>query len=169
MAIPPLKHVIDQVVMGANMSTVQNFPIAQGTVNPNSYTTAYQVRNGSIIRTITLELDYQDGVVNASNTFDWYIWFNIGGAQARPNPNSVNISVIKNQIFHQDGALYKIGFSTGVGLYPVDTKKWRLVIQVPRSFQQVNENDTIEFVYINSNNNATADLKAKVIYKEIFP
>lgn len=168
MGIPPLKHVIDQQVVQANMFTTQNFPIAQGTINPNSYTTAYQVRNGSIISQIIVELDFLDQTAGV-NFFDWYVWFNIGGTQARPNPNSVNVSVIKNQIFHQDGALWANISATAVGYLPIWTGKWRIVIDVPKAWRQVNENDTIEFVYITSTNTASSSLKAKIIYKEIFP
>lgn len=168
MGIPPLKHVIDDQVLGGNFSTTQVLTLAQGTVNPNSYTTPLQVRNGSIIRQIILQIDFQGGSTSA-NFMDWYVWFNIAGAQARPNPNSVNISAIKNQVFHQDGCLYALISFTAVSVVAPNINKWRVVIDIPKSFQQINENDAIELVWITSNNNAQDNIKIKAIYKEIFP
>lgn len=169
MGIPPLKHVIDGNATSQNAFTTQVVQIAVGTINPNSYTTPAQVRNGSLIRKITLQFDYIDQQVSALDTMDWYIWFNIGGAQARPDPVGTNPSVLKNQIFHQDGALSMQLQATAVSTYVPWVNKWRLEIAVPRAFQQVNENDTIELVYRTTQNAGVSNFKWKIIYKEIFP
>lgn len=175
MAMPPLKHVIDQQSVATNLNAASLvIPIAVGTVNPNSYTTPTQVRHGSKVTRLTLQLDFSDlltsgSVGGAQNFMDWYVWFNVGGTQARPNPNSVNISTLKNQIFHQDGTIFTLFQSTAVG-YAVPWKNsWRVDISIPRSYQQVNENDVIELVINSSVNAASSCVKVKVIYKEIFP
>lgn len=174
MAIPPLKHVIDGNNIAAAINTTQVVQIAVGTVNPNSYTTQAQCRNGSLIKKLTIQLDIVSTtpsatVANAINTIDWYVWFNIGGAQARPNPNAVNSSVLKNQIFHQDGTLVCNYIATSVGGIPVWKNSWRIEINVPKSLQQLNENDVIELCYIGSDTAASAGVKYRIIYKEIFP
>lgn len=171
MAIPPLKHVVDQVVTNANISAVfQVIPIAVGTINPNSYTTSTQCRNGSLVKKITLQIDAVDFTATGQgNQLDWYIWFNIGGVQARVNPNLINGSVTKNQIFHQDGAMIAMNALTAVGVEVPWIHKWRVEINVPRSLQQINENDAIELVFSSSINAANMNLKVRAIYKEIFP
>lgn len=169
--IPPLKHIIDQVATGQNASTVQSFDLAVGTLNPDPYTSANNVRNGSIITAMIIELDVADqGLVSGSFNFDWYVWFNIAGAQTIVNPaGGVNISKTKNQIFHQDGSMdTRIVFTSASGFAPW-VHKWRTVISIPRSYQQINDLDKIQFVYVSSNNTATLNLKLRVIYKEIFP
>lgn len=170
MAIPPLKHIIDQQVSGANISAGnQTFILAKGVVNPNSYTTATDCRNGSIITSMSIQLDITDQALNSIDFYDWYVWFNIGGAQSQPTPNSTNISVIKNQIFHQDGSLHLNNQLTAVGVYMPRIATWRLQIQIPRSFRQLNENDQIELVIRGGPNSTGTSIKLKVIYKEIFP
>lgn len=171
-AIPPLKHVVDQVVTNANISAAfQVFPICVGTINPNSYATATQCRNGSLVKKLTLQIDVVDlnGSGGAPNEIDWYIWFNIGGVQARVNPNLINGSVTKNQIFHQDGAMICMNIITAVGIEVPWVHKWRVEIMIPRSLQQINENDAIEAVFSSSVNAATTSIKFRAIYKEIFP
>lgn len=107
--------------------------------------------------------------MNSVDYFDWYVWFNVGGTQTRPNAGTVNSSTLKNQIFHQDGAIAVNGQLTAVGTYEPWINKWRVEINVPRQWQQVNENDVIELVILGGNNGAATSTKCKVIYKEIFP
>lgn len=170
MPIPPLKHIVEVVDTNANRSvTPLVVQIAVGTVNPNSYTTQAQCRNGSLIKKLTIQLDVVDAAVNNVGTIDWYVWFNIGGVQTRVFPNVLNASVTKNQVFHQDGALVVSNQVTAVGIVVPWVNKWRIEINVPRSLQQVNENDTIELVMGTNVGSATTSTKCRVIYKEIFP
>lgn len=160
MAIPPLKHIVEQTVTAANLSTVQTFDIAEGVINPNPYTTATNVRNGSIIRSINFEVDWLDSS-GAPNSFDFYIWFNINGTQTVVNPSGgANISHTKNQIMHQGGCL-------AANLNTVH--KFRFHLTIPNSWKQINEGDKIQFIFIGGANSATSSIKMRAIYKEIFP
>lgn len=171
MPIPPLKHIVETVDTSANRSvTPLVVQIAVGTVNPNSYTTQAQCRNGSLIKKLNIQLDVIDSALSgAPGTIDWYLWFNIGGVQTRVFPNVLNASVTKNQVFHQDGALANQVQLSATGAYVPWVTKWRLEINIPRSLQQVNENDVIEFVLGTNIGAATTTTKFRCIYKEIFP
>lgn len=171
MPIPPLKHIVETVDTGANRSvTPLVVQLAVGTVNPNSYTTQAQCRNGSLIKKLNIQLDVIDsGEPGSAGTIDWYVWFNIGGVQSRVFPNLTNASVTKNQIFHQEGALVQNANMTAVGAYVPWKNSWRIELNVPKSLQQVNENDVIELVLGTNINSATTSTKVRVIYKEIFP
>lgn len=173
MGYPPLKHVVDNIFVSQNSSYAGGAPlvtqIAIGTVNPNSYTTQQQVRNGSLIKKLTLQVDLIDHNVNTVDIYDWFVWFNIGGNQPRPTANLVNTSPIKNQVFHQDGAMFLAEQITAAGVYMPRTASWRVEINLPRSLCQINENDVLEFVLQGGPNTTTTHMKVKVIYKEIFP
>lgn len=171
--MPPLKHVIDNIFVGTNSSyaggAANVTQIAIGTINPNSYTTQQQVRNGSIIKKITLQIDLMSTNTNSIDIFDWFVWFNIGGTQPRPTANLVNPSVIKNQVFHQDGCMFTVQVTSAVGVWTPRVSSWRVEINIPRSLQQINENDVIELVQQGGANASNTHMKVKVIYKEIFP
>lgn len=168
--MPPLKHIVDAQNTLANISaTPQVVQIAVGTVNPNSYTTQAQVRHGSLVKKLTIQLDIIDISNGTLDYYDWYVWFNIGGVQARAAANNTNPSVTKNQIFHMDGCLTGITNATAAGVYVPWVHKWRVEINVPPAFQRINENDVIELVILGGPNSASTTTKVKVIYKEIFP
>lgn len=170
MVMPPLKHIVDTQLSLGNISvTLQVVQIAVGTVNPNSYTTQAQVRHGSLVKKLTIQLDIVDLSQGTVDFYDWYVWFNIGGVQARANPNNLNPSVTKNQVFHQDGCLDVKTNLSATGVYVPWIHKWRIEISIPPAFQRVNENDVIELVVQGGPNTNSTSLKARVIYKEIFP
>lgn len=167
---PPIKHIIDSFQTGQNVfATPLVIPLAIGTVNPNSYSNPTQCRNGSIITKLTVQLDFMDSQFNSLDAYDWYIWFNIGGTQARPQANLVNSSTLKNQVFHQDGFIVFNPQATAVGSTALWKNSYRLDLNIPRGLQQLNENDTIEIVILGGPNAGSLMVKAKVIYKEIFP
>lgn len=173
---PPMKHVLDDLLsIPHGTVTDQVINLAVGTVNPDPYTTNNAVKNGSIIGTMSLQLDvYLDQNYDAGQTaclFDWYVGFNINGQQTMPNPNNVGASHVKNQIFHQDqGVLEVSAQAANVAVRPPKPLVWRVQIAIPRLYHQVNEGDVIEFHIIKSVM-STADLnvKLKCIYKEYYP
>lgn len=170
MVFLPIKHVIDRTYGPINVSaTPQVIAFAVGTVNPNSYSNDTQVRNGCLISKVTIELDLIDTQTNSLDFYDWYVWFNIGGVQSRPQANLVNSSTLKNQVFHQDGCLVYNAQSTASGFYIPWKNSWRIELSIPRGFQQINENDALEIVIFGGPNATSLIVKAKVIYKEIFP
>lgn len=167
--IPPLKHVVENTNTGANVSTVQTFDICEGVINPNPYTTATNVRNGSLVKNISIEVDFFDYSI-ATIYFDFYVWFNINGTQTVVNPaGGVNISHTKNQVFHQGGSMIANAQATAVGVYAGNPIKFRFNLAIPKSWQQVNEGDKIQFVFVSSQNSNTSSIKFRAIYKEIFP
>lgn len=170
MPYPPLKHVIDSDALGEAGGAVKTIDLAIGTENPDPYTNANNVRNGSIVRQIVAQIDWVNSNSSQVSMFDWYCWFNIAGAQGVVTPlGGVNSSNTKNQVFHQDGALQVNMQATGVGIAAANVAKWRLVINIPRGFQTINRNDKIQFVYYCSDTSANNNTKWRFIYKEIFP
>lgn len=168
--IPPLKHVIQSSQIGVNTGASDLvIDLAEGVENPDPYANFTNVRNGSLIKQMHIMVDYDDSNVNTPIVSDWYVWFNINGAQTRPVAANTNASHLKNQIFHQDGALTSLTQATSVGVTDHLIAKWRLVINIPRAFQQINLGDKIQFVFRNNNNTTLNNLKLLVIYKEIFP
>lgn len=144
--------------------------LAVGTINPNSYTTQAQCRNGSKVTKLTLQLDIvDDSIVSVVDYYDWYVWFNIGGTQTRPTANAINSSTLKNQVFHIDGTVTDQIVFTAAGFGQPWKNSWRVEINIPRAWQQVNENDVIELVVLGGPNTAHSSVKVKCIYKEIFP
>lgn len=111
-----------------------------------------------------------DNNVNSIEYIDWYVWFNIGGTQSRPFPDvTVDTSNLRNQIFHQDGTIAFNTDATFVGFVPIWKNSWRLELNVPRAWQQLNENDKLELVIGGGANAANIYIKVKIIYKEIYP
>lgn len=167
--IPPMKHIVQNYYTGVNLSTQTVTILAVGTENPDPYTNVTNVRNGSIIRQIILQFDWISNTPTSPDSIDWYVWFNINGAQTRPTNTNPNLSHLKNQIFHQDGTITRGVQSTAVATVYPTSKSWRVVINLPRGYQQVNLGDQIEFVMTSSVNGTVSDYKLTAIYKEIFP
>lgn len=166
MGIPPLKHIVESLILSEAGNVTRAIDLAVGTLNPDPYTNANNVRNGSIIRQLIVEIDaaVAAGTINEQSALDWYVWFNIAGSQTVVSPTLLNASTTKNQVFKQDGSLIEHTQSGGVWLH-----KWRLVIDIPRSYQQINDLDKIQFVYRWFGADSVHDLKYRFIYKEIFP
>lgn len=173
MAQPPLKHVLDDLlVIPAGNVTDQVVILAKGTLNPTYYTNNNQVRNGSIITSMNILIDFY--ITDALNDadfallYDWYIGFNINGAQTMPNPNSVGSTPLQSQIFHQDGGVFPLTTASATAFPGVQLI--RLNLKIPKMWHQVNENDQIELHVIKSIQASNKlNCKIKVIYKEIFP
>lgn len=166
-----MKHVVQVYATAQNLSAAGNgVTLAVGTENPDPYTNVTNVRNGSIIRQIILQIDwlkFENSQYHES--YEWYVWFNINGAQTQPDPQSTNASHLKNQIFHQDGTICAVVQATAVGLLTPREHKWRVVINIPRAYQQLNVGDKIELVHRTVNATADSDYRIVAIYKEIFP
>lgn len=168
--IPPMKHIIMTQQNAVNLSTQGTYILAVGTENPDPYTNVTNVRNGSIIRQIILQIDFANtSTADNVDAIDWYVWFNINGAQTKPSNTNPNASHLKNQIFHQDGALLPVKNWTNVGFQYAPVAKWRVVINIPRTYQQINLGDTIELVMTSQINAANMSYKITAIYKEIYP
>lgn len=167
---PPLKHVVDSNRTAEAGNIIRTIVLAVGTLNPDPYTVQTNVKNQNIITKITLQIDsgIQGNLAFEEDLFDWFVWFNINGAQATPDPTGTNLSHLKNQIFHQDGQLYNKIAATATQAF-FKNGVWRIEINIPRAWQQINDGDTIEFVYKWTQASAVHDLKFRAIYKEVFP
>lgn len=173
MGIPPLKHVVDDLLtITPATASVQTITLAKGTINPNYITNNTDIRNGSIIRSMTLQLDISVNNptdANGSIDYDWYVGFNIANAQSLPNPNSVGGSDLAPQIFHQDQGQFGMSTTAGTGVCPA-SHVVRLVLKVPRSWSKFANDDQLQFRIQKSVTNGTALLvKLRAIYYEIFP
>lgn len=164
-----MKHIIQNYNTAQNLSTQTVVTLAVGTENPDPYTNVTNVRNGSIIRQIIIQFEWFKNNLSTNDAIDWYVWFNINGAQTRPTNTNPNASHLKNQIFHQDGGIFMITQGSAIGVTQVTPRAWRIVINLPRGYQQVNLGDAIEFVMTTQINDATSAYKLTAIYKEIFP
>lgn len=172
--IPPLKHVVDDLLnIPAATASVQIVTLAVGTVNPNYVVNNNNVRNGSLVTKMTLLLDISpSGGLTTDASFnmyyDWYICFNIAGAQVLPAPNSVGGSVLAPQIFKQEQGIF--AFANAVQTSYPAPHVLRIDLSIPRSYQRINDTDTIEFRIQKSVMTSQAlNIKLKCIYKEIFP
>lgn len=148
--------------------------MAKGTVNPSNYVNITDVRNGSKIFGILLQLDFAlHGATLTSDTsgsmvYDWTVDFNINGAQTLPNPNTIGSSPLQTQVFHQDGGIFPIGSTSG-GSSP-NTHVVRLFVAIPKAWSQINDNDVIALrVQKSAMTTISLDVKIRAIYKEIFP
>lgn len=166
-----MKHIIATQQNHQNFSTGTGayYVLAVGTENPDPYTNATNVRNGSIIRAITIQFDVSSKMQSDVDAIDWYVGFNIAGQQTMPDPTAVNASKIKNQIFHQDGALFEAAQITAAGFGNCPRAVFRVTIAVPRAYQQINLGDQIELHMKSQYNAGTITYRLLAVYKEIFP
>lgn len=151
-------------------TSVQIVTLAVGAFNPNYVTNANNVKAGSKVASLHLQIDaiaYPPNDTNSALIFDWFICFNIAGSQTFVAPNTVASDTKTNQIFHQDQGM--LSLPTAVGGVP-PPYVWRGVVKIPKSWMIVNDTDTIE-LHIAKSAMATCALyfKIKAIYKEIYP
>lgn len=171
MPMPPLKHVVDRVGLGVNLFTTTAIDLAIGTLNPDPIAAGGEnkVRAGSILTSIILQLDYDEFSNSVQALMDWYVWYNIAGVQGLADPSAVNPSLTKNQIFHQDGAMSFLDQRTSIGVIDHHMNSWRVQINIPKQYRQINDGDKIQLVIKSNINAATQSYKIKAIYKEYYP
>lgn len=171
----PIKHILDDTVTDEAGAVVRTINIVQGVTGADPYNVAQsQVNAGSaVVRRIhlMLEVAINVGIVNVAllDRFDWYVWFNVAGAQAAPDPRTAGQSDLKNQIFHMGHGL--MGGPTAVNSAQQQAYKaflvYDLIINVPTWAQKINKDDTIELKYVHSDSAANKWIKMKAIFMEI--
>lgn len=169
--MPPQKHVIDSGATSITSTTKSTIELAKGVLNPDYSANPTNVRVGSIIKGLSIQLDVCMDVAdsNANPVYmDWYIGYNIDGAQTQPNPGSVGSSDLMSQVFHEDGCLIPINTATSVGAINARMNTWRLYVKIPRSWEKLMRGDIINLVF-KFDTAVKMWLKAKVIYYEVFP
>lgn len=162
---PPMKHVIETAQLGITAAQVTQ-AVVQGVLNPDPFTNITNVKAGSIVRALIIQIDASvlSGVAGDA-TFDWHVTYSINNAQSLPAPNSVGPSHLKNQVFHQDGALLS---STATS--PSRPAVFRALVRIPKSWQQINDGDTIYINWIFSGiAGSSYNVKLRCIYTEYFP
>lgn len=162
------KHVIDLLLIGNDISGVVSYQLALGTLNPDYFTNRDNVRAECRIASMTYQFDVeiQTQAAVATQTIDWYIGFNINNLQAMPAPGAIGLSHIKNQIFHEEGALLSSP-TTALSSTQFAHATWRGVLHIPRQWQQVNDGDTIKLFVKSNSATTTFNGKLKVIYTEL--
>lgn len=170
--MPPQKHVIESGVVNNASTSQTSMLIAKGVINPDPYTTNTDCRAGSILGSMTFQIDVvpagsDTGPLNVY--FDWFVMFNINDQQTPPTADAVMSSSgadLINQIWHQDGCYIAVPTAVNVADYQV--KQWRLNITPPPQWKLLNRGDTVR-LYFKFSNAATMGVKIRVIYKEYFP
>lgn len=171
----PIKHILDDTVINEAGAAVRTINLVQGVTAADPYAAAQsQVNAGSaVIRQILLMLEVSVDQALAESSgfqdrFDWYIWFNVAGAQAAPDPRTAGQYDLKNQIFHMGHALLA-GASvatTNMGNTAMGRASWEVKINIPTWAQKINKDDTIELKYVHSDAAANKWLKMKAIFME---
>lgn len=174
MVMPPQKHVVDDLLaIPYNNVSTQFITLVKGKLNPDYTASNTDVRAGSKVTKLTLQVDvcplFPTDSTNAVQ-YDWYIAYNIANAQTLPAPNAVGGSDVLSQIFHQDGSYIQM-LNSGTGVWQKGDV-YRLSLAIPTSWQTINRDDQIVFGIIKSSMNNTSnalEVKLKCIYKEIYP
>lgn len=169
----PIKHILDDTVTDEAGGVVRTIFLCQGVTAADPYNAAQsQVNAGSAIVKrlhIMLEFALNNNIASTTlmNRLDWYIWFNVAGAQAAPDPRTAGQFDLKNQIFHM-GHAFMGGRTIATGI--LDQKSsvvYDLIINIPTWAQKINKDDTIELKYVHSEVTANKWLKLKAIFQEI--
>lgn len=169
--MPPQKHVIDPGATSITSTTKSTIECVKGVLNPDYSANPTNVRVGSLVTGLVIQLDINADVAitNANPVyFDWYLGYNIDGAQTQPNPGSVGSSDLMSQVFHEDGVLFTINSVAGTGSSNAPRATWRTYVKIPKQYQKLMRGDIINIVF-KFDTAVKFWLKAKVIYYEIFP
>lgn len=170
----PIKHVLDDLVTSEAGGALRTIVLARGVTAADPYGAAQsQVNAGSaVITTMHVMLEFlinnqavASGVVY--DALDWYIWFNVAGAQTRPTANAVGQSDLKNQVFRQGHSLMGASTVTTSQFARYSRVVYEFDIKIPTWAQKINKDDQIELNYLFSDAAATHFTKMKVIFKEI--
>lgn len=168
----PIKHILNDLVQAEAGAAIRNIPLARGVTAADPYNAAQsQVNAGSAIVTfmdIQLEFLIDSNVASTTDVdeLDFYIWFNIAGAQTRPTPFSEGISDLKNQIFHMGHAMMPCYGAANVSQLTNQRAIFHIPLKIPKWAQKINKDDQIELVYQWSGGAANHYLKMKVIFME---
>lgn len=161
MPMPPHKHIVESNALGEAGAVQRTITIVQGAINPDPFTNINQVKAGSIVQAIQCQIDFLPSAVPAADDIiNFFIWFNINGAQTQPTMLLLSQNHLKNQIFFCEGGI--ISPAQGHRLV------YRFLLRIPPQYQQINDGDTIEFVYKRGLSPAL-DTAWRFIYKEYFP
>lgn len=166
MPMPPQKHIVESDALGEAGNVSRDIDIVIGAINPDPFTNLNQVKAGSYVQALSVEMDYNcDTPPAAANpaVLEWFIWYNINGAQTPPTPLLVGQSHLKNQVFMQGGGLFTNADARRAASF-------RFMLRIPKAYQMINDGDkiTLRYKYIQGTPD-NFDTRWKFIYKEYFP
>lgn len=171
----PVKHIVDLTVTDEAGGATRQYPLVKGYTAADPYNSlGYPVNAGSSIVT-HLDIDLTAWVNNKTTTstnltdkFNWFIWFNVSGAQTPPDPRNVTASDLKNQVFHQGMGV--LGCATTAQITQQNAKMGmyniHLSLVVPKWARAINKDDVIEFVYYWGDSVAVHNVALQCIFKE---
>lgn len=152
MTLPPRKHVVDKGPVQVASNVTQSDTVILGTINPIPYTNPTNIATDSRVYSVQFMLDVcaQPPATDATNgKIDWFLGFNINGAQTLPAPDNVGQSTIQNQIFHQDFTLNPLPAATSNALQP-RIYSWRINLKIPKAWVRFGQGDQIQFAIKNT-------------------
>lgn len=172
----PIKHIVDLTVTDEAGAATRQYPLVKGYTAADPYNSlGYPVNAGSSIVT-HLDIELNAWVNNKVTTstgltdkFNWFIWFNVSGAQTPPDPRNVTASDLKNQVLHQGVGIIGVSSSAALGNFhqaKVGLYNIHLSLKLPRWAQAINKDDVIEFVYYWGDSVATHNISLQAIFKE---
>lgn len=171
----PIKHIVDLTVTDEAGAAIRQYPLVKGYTAADPYNSlGYPVNGGSSIVT-HLDIELNAWINNKTTTstiltdkFNWFIWFNVSGAQTPPDPRNVTASDLKNQVLHQGIGILGAGVTAAtlmtnakMGLYNI-----HLSLKLPKWAQAINKDDVIEFVYYFGDSVAVHNVSLQCIFKE---
>lgn len=152
----PIKHVLNDAKLSQAGNAQYHITLVQGVTNADPYGAAQsQVNAGAAIVThlslsFTVWIDPQTVPCATScfQDFNWYIWFNVAGAQTRPVSYSVGTNDLKNQVFVQGrGKLSGVmAATTNLIAGSEIIRNFDVEVNIPKWAQKINKDDVIEFV-----------------------
>lgn len=171
----PIKHIVDLTVTDEAGAATRQYPLVKGYTAADPYNSlGYPVNAGSSIVThLDIELNVWVNNKTTASTgltdkFNWFIWFNVSGAQTPPDPRNVTASDLKNQVFHQ--GIGMLGTATAVSTSNINAKmnlyNIHLSLKIPKWAQAINKDDVIEFVYYFGDSAANHNVSLQAIFKE---
>lgn len=168
---PPFKHIVQGIVFAEAGNVIRTIQIARGVLNPDPFINVTNCKAGSILGSIScfIDIGYEPNVAIGADTLDWYIGYNIDASQTIGDPQAVGGSHLRNQIFRMDQAVRNGNTVASTTVVPPKDIVFRFVLSIPRTWKQINDGDTLNFVYKFSNAAAVHDVKTLFIYKEYFP
>lgn len=152
-------------------TTQSTFEIAKGVLNPDYSANPSNVRVGSIVKGIVIQLDVVADTTDSNTNpvyFDWYVGYNIDSAQTVPTAGSVGSSDLMSQVFHEDGALLKFPTVAGTNGQYQNIPTWRLYVRIPKSWEKLMRGDKI-FLAFKFDTAVKCWVKIKAIYYEVYP
>lgn len=164
------KHVVE--VQNVAVTATYAAPVIQGVIsavlNPDYFTNTFQVMAESQVFAVDIQLDMNVNTQAALTLveMDWALFFNIDGAQTPPTLNNVGNSHLKNQILHQDHAMFLVPPAAQFGSHYAAV--FRTHVRLPKAWSRFQDGDKLQLIFASSAAGAICNVTGRVIYKEYY-